>query len=311
MTLILHIGAPKTATSTMQNAFFPNHPGLLFLGKKVDGRAGWKGWITPEIEVLMLGLERTNLDFRPDRAAVARMVEDIVAEACGRPVVISSEDICLFSAVDSFRKIDRIRDLFGRLGQIRLVLAVRDQISLLKSIYITEHRGEMLHLAGTRQRWYPTFDRYLDIHFRYACSAVLESFRFASMIAGYEEMVGPENMFVYSFSDFKHDQVGTLRALCTFMGVDPSDVSLAQTALTRENQHYPARLYASPRLQRYLAERLRIGALLPGFAKDGLRHWINRSAPFDIELSKDAIQRISAYYAGDNQRLFESRGIRL
>jgi hypothetical protein len=311
MTLILHMGAPKTATSTLQNAFFPHHPGLLFLGKEVDGTRAWKGWRTPEIESLMFDLERTNLDFRPDRAAVTRIAGEIAAEAGDRPTVISSEDLCLFSAIDSFRKVERIRDLFGALGPIRLVLAVRDQVSLLKSIYITEHRGEMLRLAGTKQGWYPNFDRYLDIHFRYACGAVLESFRFASMIEHYEAMVGSENVFVYAFDEFKHDPMQTLRALCTYMGVDAADPCLAQAAGTRENQHYSARIYASPGLRKYLVEDLGIQAIVPTSVKKHIRRWLDQGARFDIEMSSDAIRRITAYYAADNKRLFDKRGIRL
>jgi hypothetical protein len=311
MALILHLGAPKTATSTLQHAFFPCHPGMLFLGKKVDSEKAWKGWRTTEIETLMIRLERTNLDFRPDRTAVARMVGEIAAVAGTRPTVISSEDLCLFSAIDSFRKVERIRDLFDALGPIRLILAVRNQVSLLKSIYITEHRGEMLRLAGTKQSWYPTFDRYLDIHFRYACGAVLESFRFASMIERYEAMVGSENVFVYAFDDFKHDPMQTLRALCTYMGVDAADPCLAQAAGTRENQHYSARIYAAPRLRKYLAMGLRIRALVPTSVKNHIRGWLDRGARFDIKLSAEATARITDYYAADNQRLFDTRGIRL
>jgi hypothetical protein len=309
MTLILHIGAPKTATSTLQNAFFPRHPGLLFLGKQVDGSR--KGWRNAEIEALMLGLERSNLDFRPDRAAVARMVEEIAAAAGGRPVVISSEDLCLFSGIDSFGKIARIRDLFAPLGAPRLVLAVRNQVALLKSIYLTEHRGEMLHLTGTAQAWCPSFDQYLDIHFRYAWAAVLESFRFAAMIERHENTVGRDNIFVYAFDDFVRNPVNTLAALCRFIGVDDADPCLAHTAATHQNPHQSARVYATQQLRTFVAKRLKIGAVLPAAVKDRARRWLNRGPRFDITPSPEAGARITSYYAADNAALFAQRGIRL
>src|ERR1700733_9034165 len=138
MTLIIHLGAPKTATSTLQGGFFPRHPGLVFLGKIVDEESGFTGWRTPELTRLMLALERTNLDFAPDRSEIAGIVAAIGAEAAGRPVVISSEDLCLFSAVDPFTKLARVTELFGSLGPIRAILAVREQVALLRSIYLTE-----------------------------------------------------------------------------------------------------------------------------------------------------------------------------
>jgi hypothetical protein len=311
MTLILHIGAPKTATSTLQNAFFPRHPGVLFLGKEVDGQRGWKGWRTPEIQTLLLCLERTNLEFQPAPDLVARIVEEVRAEAGSKPVVISSEDLCAFSGIDSFKKIERIRGLFGQLGTIRLVLSVREQVSLLKSLYVTEHRGEMLKLPDTQQAWYPSFDQYLDIHFRYAWGAVLESFRFAAMIDGYESLVGRENMFVYGFDDFRRDPTGTLRKMCAFMEIDDKDPSLEQTAGTRENQHYSARDYAFKRAIGSFAGLQSVAAFVPAPVKRTLRQWRRRGVPFDIEPSPGAVRRITDYYRSDNDALFEKRGIRL
>jgi hypothetical protein len=311
MTLILHIGAPKTATSTLQNAFFPRHPGVLFLGKEVDGQRGWKGWRTPEIQALMLCLERTNLEFQPAPDVVAKIVEEMRAEAGAKPVVISSEDLCAFSGIDSFKKIERVRSLFAALGAIRLVLAVREQVSLLKSLYVTEHRGEMLKLPDTRQHWYPSFDQYLDIHFRYAWGAVLESYRFGAMIDGYESLVGKENIFVYGFDDFRRDPTGTLRKLCGFMGIAEDDPSLEQTADTRENQHYSAREYAFNRAVGSVFALQSVAAFVPAVLKRTLRQWRKAGVPFDIEPSPDAVRRITDYYRSDNDALFAKRGIRL
>jgi len=311
MTLILHLGAPKTATSTLQNTFFPRHPGLLFLGKEVDSKRAWTGWRTPEIGTLMLNLELKNLDFRPDRDRVSRMVDEIRAAAGKRPVVISSEDLCLFSALDSFGKLERIRDLFGTLGPIRLLLAVREQVSLLKSIYITEHRGEMLHLPRTKQSWYPSFDQYLDIHFRYGCGAVLESFRFAAMIERYESIFGRDNVFVYAFDEFRCDPIGTLRLLCRFIGVDEADPCLALTAETRENQHHSSRGYAMTKLRQRLTGGRSVSDLMPGPVKAAFRRWLRRGTPFDFAASPDAVRRIADYYRADNEALLSRRGIQL
>jgi hypothetical protein len=308
MTLVLHIGAPKTATSTLQHAFFPRHPGIFFLGKEVDGRRGWTGWRSPEIGSLMGRLERTNLDFRPE---VGKLVERVQADAGPRPVVISSEDLCSFSGTDSFSKIERIRRLFAPLGPVQLILAVRDQVSLLKSLYLTEHRGEMLKLPGTQQNWYPSFDQYLDIHFRYAWGAVLESYRFAATTERYEAMVGKENLLIYAFEDFRKDPVATLRRICRFIGIDDADPSLRETATARENEHYSARTYAFRRNHGLVAGASRIKALVPTAVKRWLRDWMKGGRRFDIEPSADAVARIVEYYRADNEVLLARHGIRL
>ena len=308
MSLIVHIGSPKTATSTLQNAFFPRHQGLFFLGKEVDSRRGWKGWRTRELQDLMLGLERTHLDFRPDRVRVARLVDDIGREAGGRPVVISSEDLCLFSGIDSFAKLARVQNLFGAFGPIRVVVAVREQLSLWKSIYITEHRAEMMRMAGTSGNWHPTFDQYVDIHFRYVCGAVLESFRFAAMAERYEELFGRENVHLYAFDDFRRDQVGVLRTLCKFIGIDDADPSLQQTAVTRENAHYSARGYDFVKIRPFFGA---VRRLIPSAMKNAFYRWLDRGEAFDFEPTAETAARIRDYYRIDNELLFETRGIRL
>jgi hypothetical protein len=308
VTLIVHIGAPKTATSTLQNAFFPRHPGLFFLGKEVDGKRGWKGWRSTELQDLMLALERENLKFQPDLEKIAALVKSISVEAAGRQVVISSEDLCLFSSVDSLAKLRRIQKLFGSLGPIRIVLAVREQLSLWKSIYTTEHRGEMMKVPGTRQNWYPSFDQFLDIHFRYVCGAVLESFRFGSTVKHYEALVGADNVYVYAYDAFLRDPVTQLKALCQFIGIDENDECLRRTAVTHENTHYSARSYAFVKIRSYFKG---VRRLVPAALKNSFYRWLDGGASFKFEPSAEARRRIKDYYRADNEMLFTMRGIRL
>jgi hypothetical protein len=311
VTLVLHVGAPKTATSTLQGAFFPRHPGMVFLGKIVDEKNGFTGWRTPELTQLMLALERTHLDFAPDRAAAAAMVAAIATEAAGRPVVISSEDLCLFSAVDPFAKLARVTELFGSLGPVRLILAVREQVTLLRSIYLTEHRGEMMRLPGTRQNWYPSFDQYLDIQFRYAWGSTLECFRFSAMIDRYEALLGAANVFVYAFDDFVRDPGAGLQRLCRFIGVADDAVSLEPSPAGHQNRHYSRRTYWYSALRNRLGPALGLSRFAPKPLVDRFRTWIAAGDAVDFSPSPEARRRIADYYRADNALLLRKRGIDL
>lgn len=311
MSLILHIGSPKTATSTLQNAFFPHHPGLVFVGKEVDGDKAFTGWRSSEWTQLMLALERTNMEFAPDRAAVRRMVAQIIEEAAGQPVVMSSEDLCLFSGISPWAKLDRIQDLFGAFGPIRVVWALREQVSLIKSIYLTEHRGEMLNLSNARQSWHPDFDRYLDIHFNYGWGATLECFRYSAMIDRYQERLGQENVFVYAFESFKREPEETLRRMCRFMGVAEDVACIQETPHKRENAHYSKRAYAYSGLRAKMISGLRLSAVLPSSMVQAFRRWVNSGSSFDFEPTEAAVRRITEYYRADNADLFRRHGIRL
>jgi hypothetical protein len=311
MTLIVHVGAPKTATSTLQNAFFPAHPELFFLGKHVDRARAHEGWRQPEIGMIIREIEASDVNFKPDLSAVQSIVAAQKAEAAGRTVVVSDEGLCVFTGADCIAKLCRIKELFDTLAPIRLILCVRDQLALIKSNYTTEHRGEMLRLSGTKQSWYPDFDQYLDIHFRYACCSFLDSFCYAAMIDRLEPLVGAENVLIYGFEEFKKDPIATLRRLCRFMKIDELDPCLEKTAMTRENEQYSARTYAVNRLRKRVLGEGMIGGVVPKWAKTRLRRWITSGARFEVKVSADAVRRIEDYYRADNEVLYLKHGIRL
>jgi len=311
VTLIVHIGSPKTATSTLQNAFFPAHPGLFFLGKNVDRARAYEGWRTPPIGALMKQIEAGGLDFAPDPQVTRILVESVARESGGRPVVLSDEGLSVFTGVDGMAKLRRVMDIFAPLAPFRVIFCVRDQLSLIKSNYLTEHRGEMTGIPGTRQNWYPDFDHYLDIHFRYVCGAFLDSFRYAAMIDRYAALVGEGNILVYAFEDFRADPITVLQRLCRFIGIDERDPCLARTTNVRENEHQMERLYTANRLRARLTGGRGLGPLLPPPLKAVFRNWLVGGKKFDVTPSPEAARRIKDYYRADNESLLAKHGIRL
>lgn len=311
MSVIVHIGAPKTATSTLQSKFFPKLLGVLFLGKEVDRGRAYEGWRVPSLGRLMKKVEATETRFVSDEFCEADLIAAIKREAGERPVVLSDEGISVFSGVDGVEKVRRIMAIFQPLGPIRVIYCIRDQLELIKSNYVTEHRGEMLRIDGTKQRWFPDFDRYLDIHSRYVCGAYLDSFCYAAALDRYETLVGPGNLYVYRYEDFKQDPVGALQAICDFMGVEVPASVFRDVGLTRVNEHYTSRIYKFVDLRSRLPAWMRPGRLLPGVMRGWLNKWLNSGAPFALQISEDACQRVKQYYRSDNEALHKKRGFRL
>jgi hypothetical protein len=311
MTLIVHVGSPKTGSSTLQNAFFPAHPGLLFLGKYVDRGRAYEGWRDTAFEKLARAMEASEANYKPDLSAVSSLIEGLETEAAGRPIVLSDEGLCMFTGADCMAKLGRVAEIFAALAPFRFILCVREQLSLIKSNYITEHRAEMLRLPGKKQSWYPNFDQFVDIHFRYACGSVLDSYRYAFLIEQLESLVGAKNVLVYGFEDFKADPIATLRRICRFMEVDEFDPCLERTATTRENEHHSARVYAINMLRRRVLGDRTLGGVVPKWLKTGLNRWAASGRRFDFTASADTARRVQDYYRADNEMLFLKCGIRL
>src|ERR1700682_2439522 len=70
LTFYLHVGASKTASTTLQGRFFPAHPGIFFLGKEESTIDLIKRWASPEIFTVVNDIDRRTLDFHPDAATV-------------------------------------------------------------------------------------------------------------------------------------------------------------------------------------------------------------------------------------------------
>ena len=311
MTFYLHVGASKTASTTLQGRFFPAHPDIFFLGKEESTITLVKRWATPEIFKIVNDIDRRNLDFRLDDDTVKTALDYIRQSNNGRPIVYSFEDLCEFTGPSSFEKLARFQNVFNEFGPIRIIIGVRSQLELLKSLYITLHRAEMFRIYGGKVNWYPTFDQYIEVNFKYCYAAVLESFRFCVLLDHYSSVLGPENVFVFAFEDFKKDAAGVLRKLCRFMEIDENSACVEETANTRENQHQSGRKYTYLKLRWALLRGLSINKLIPSGVRSKFWNWLDAGPKVDFTASEAVTQRIMEYYQADNEALARKYGIRL
>jgi hypothetical protein len=311
LTFYLHVGASKTASTTLQGRFFPAHPDIFYLGKEESTLNIVKRWATPEIFTIVNDIDRRNLDFRLDEATVRSALDYIRRNSGGRPIVYSFEDLCEFTGPSPFEKLARFQNVFGEFGPIRIIMGVREQLGLLKSLYITVHRAEMLRIPGENMSWCPSFDQYIDINFRYAFGALLESFRFSIVLDHYAHVLGAENVFVYSFENFKRDPKYVLRRLCGFIGIDENAPCIEEATTTRENQHHAARRYAYLKLRRLLVGSRSVGHLIPSQVKSRFWSWVDSGRKFDFTPSEAVTKRIRDYYRADNDTLSRKYGITL
>jgi hypothetical protein len=310
LTFYLHVGASKTASTTLQGQFFPKHPDIFFLGKEESTINLVKRWATPEILTIVTDIDRRNLDFRLD-ADTVRTAQDYVRQHHGgRAIVYSFEDLCEFTGPSPYEKLVRFQNVFGEFGPIRIIMGVREQLGLLKSLYITVHRAEMLRIPGEKMDWCPTFDQYIDIGFRYAFGALLESFRFSVVLDHYADALGAENVFVYAFEDFRRDPNAVLRRLCGFMAIDENAACIEQAATTRENQHHSARRYAYLKLRGLISPE-RISRMIPPAVKSHFWSWVDSGRKFDFTPTEAVTRRLKEYYRADNDALERKYGIRL
>lgn len=170
--LLLHIGYPKTGTTTLQKYIYGALENHLYLGKFEDpDRHGPRAFINQDVESLRNAINyQWDLPFKDNVADLAhRFRLTINAEKKDhRPVILSAEgfsnplvDTHHLQVKDIAVKAQHLALLFqGQLEsdlETHIIMTVRRQVDLLPSYYAqTAHEGEKAGLYGT------SFPEFLD-----------------------------------------------------------------------------------------------------------------------------------------------------
>ena len=137
--LLLHIGLPKTATTTLQNeVFFPSHPGkaFAFLGRSDSS----SGRFYPVGPILKSVLEDREAIFRKRKAGLRVELQELMRSSTQRCSLISEELLGEFLEYQSYRRsvfvnLPRIASLTEGID-VTPIITVRNQSQLFRSLFV-------------------------------------------------------------------------------------------------------------------------------------------------------------------------------
>lgn len=167
--IILHIGLPKTATTTLQKDIFPNIPEILFVGNNQSGRN-----ISIFNEISQAVTVKELCDVECDR--LNKKINDLWGE-CDKPILISDESFC--SAHNGLDWTELLSNL-GKILQGNLscvIVGVRNPAEAVFSRYVqsynrlteTEKKTRMnflMHSRDTAMYKYASLNEILKANFR-------------------------------------------------------------------------------------------------------------------------------------------------
>ena len=339
--VVLHVGVPKTGTTTLQRRLFAEHPGIVYLGKPYD-RPGVDHTSNAAIaELVDLVWSSTHAEYDQDRAAALlakgrrgrglsgqgwRGLSDQKDPRGDRrddhppvgPIVLSEEALTQASGGDRDLKARRLRRLFGR---CRVLITIREQRDALRS----GHRW-----VYTRRLTDHRLDAWID-HCRAYSHRLgrpddfpLRQYRYAEVVHTYHRLFGAERVRVMAMEQLRDDPAGFSRSLTDWLGVDDAPRGDA-TARWRLGDRGPAenaspgrwgmayqRWVRAARMRRYRrrGERdpLALGEFHEGVHGKVMRTLarLERRRP-DYRPATDAWLR--DYFAADNRRLGELTGL--
>ncbi len=219
--VFLHVGLPKTATTTLQNSLFSHHSGICYLGK----RSAWpaeRHCYSDEIYAVLRPLFWQRSE--PIRPHSLRSVLHAHSRQMGseKPILGSWEGLGITPPM-KFQQI--LRDAQDAMGDVRVIFTLRNPLKRLPSAYL--HALKACAKLGTHHslpagRVFLPFDDWLDgAHrgigkhdFRFDFD---KNLRFAT------EFLGRDKVGVFLFEDMVEDRKAFFASVLRFMGIDHTE----------------------------------------------------------------------------------------
>lgn len=290
--LLIHIGYHKTATTWMQAQLFQPVHGFRMLADH------------DEIFTRIVQPHGLWFDPAPMQALIAERSTGLPE---GHMPVVSSEILSAHPFYAGQMSDEYARRLKAIAPNAKILISIRAQRKILPSVYM-----QYLLRGGTLP--YDKFYEGTDVPGFFGFRP--EHFEYDRLVAYYQELFGPGNVYVMTQESLQADMNAACAALCAFVGNSAFD-GLAEAALKSRGVSYPE--YAVPVLRR--VNHLRAGPMnpYPALPIDPSGHrlyrwsgWLMRQKPFSTLFKgkrpvSDHVKRVySGHFTASNARLAET-----
>ena len=223
--LLIHVGLPKTGTTTLQESLFPGHPEIEFFGKHIKNNIT-KGCLTQEhyrfFKALLWDFSKEQNVTDLKKTLHQDLLKDVDPS---KKLVCSWESLGNAGSKRHEKRLKRIKAVFG---SCRLIIALRNPLTQIPSEYLQNIEGNFIK---RKRKWMGNasylgleewFSRKVDR--QKSEEGSLESvFAYAKNIQTAVELLGRENVGVFLFEDLIKDPDLYYQRICEFIRVDPAE----------------------------------------------------------------------------------------
>lgn len=294
MNMVIHIGFPKTGTTTQQKHLFAKHSQINYLGKPYQDSF----------------LESVIHDLIREDSLIygSRGLRDYLS---GRLLSSKKQGTLSFISDELFVSATKTRDkgvVAQRLKEVffpcRILITIRNQLDILKSAYLSG--GRLLGNAPRQLSGYTiTFNDWLEISHRNLKRSYVGNVNYYPLIKYYSDLFGKENVCVLLYEDLQNNQRKYLYDLTGFLRID-----LEESVKLLKSKHENIRIkqstldYERLKTQFYPVSRLPIGSkLLKSLSRLKIHTQKDRDA--DVNFCPEWRERLYNYYQEGNRNLIK------
>jgi len=302
-TTFIHLGLPKTATTSIQANLFAEHSQIHYFGKYVGGG------FPPTVRELILSKHVRLLERDPGDIHMADIPTQLAYAAEQNLVPVLSKEG--FAAGRPRTKRKQAKQFVKNFGNCKAILMVREPVSFIKSYYVQMLKAFQKRRDYKRADWMKrlgTPPRYFDINEWMsiawpAINSPKRLLRYAETAAVYARTLGEENVRIFIFEEFVRDSKQFITDLCNTIGIDPKegfDLINKKHENERVTTDYVNRLQEVEQ-SKMLSEQFL--AASPGKRRKMLQPSGQSGDKFRPELSDKWLKKINALGDRQNRRL--------
>ncbi len=288
---VIHIGANKTGSTTLQRALFPRSAGLVYLGEDCSGYDAYK-------DTLNSLVSDDDLYFQPEKTSDLFRACSAEADRSDKTFIYSNEDI-----TQSRVPMLCAKRLHTLLPNAKILLVIRNQYSAVNSWYIS-HGAYARNVPRSYWRRYVSFDDWMSYCTTFKNYGPLDGFLYHQILSCYVPFFGKENVHVLLFEDFLHNKNTFIADLCKILNIDSKE-ALTLLGERRERKGKTLREFRYHQFRNSFFWGLSLSHFLP-FGKQLAKFWNNflaQGKPAGDFISESWRKKLREIYAEDNARL--------
>lgn len=313
--VFIHVGYPKSASTTLQKHMFDKHPQINSLSTYPTGNVGKdSGEINTECAFLkdqrlqdfyyqLTTFDPTDYAEYVQTDTYKKLFADY-ADA-GKAMLLSSERF-----TDVLFSHDSIRDKALRLKQIfpdaKILIVLRNQLNIIASQY----RDQPFNPRCVRIGRPVSIERWVDIAFQDPLVKYANSLNYYETVRCYSALFGKENVGVFLFEEMVDDLPLYAQRISEFIGIDS-----AQTALClggkHENSTVSHRYNTYRKLVRRGFPKVEKLSFLPKRIQRAIVHYLEQGPKKKHAMSSEMTSLVCRYFSESNQKLQQEFDVNL
>jgi hypothetical protein len=219
--MLLHVGLPKTGTTTLQRSIFAGHSQIYYLGKTMSSAIPHACRSTVVHDILKEALWQLKKPLAVEKSRNIYEKQLLPEVPSGKLLVGSWEGFGTSAPWDFIERLKRLQLIFGR---CRIMITLRNPLTRTPSEFLQNIKG---HFLRQNRPWMGSA-LYLEIEDWFKKRAQLS--QGSHNFLGYSQNIqsaishlGEDNVGVFLFEELKANPEEYYRGICRFMGIDENE----------------------------------------------------------------------------------------